>query len=163
MPVAALRLAPQFDYPDYGGHKPTAKHIFVHQLVLFIRLFLLHSLATMTSAAKTRLIGLLDPAGTFQSMLRTSSAEAPMIPDLATLQLRLVRSVRLVPEKVFAVPDRLSQEEYLAVSVFFSVAEDKERAAAGGASGEMKVWQAITLLQGEVEKSELLQKYDCSQ
>ncbi len=70
-------------------------------------------------------------------------------------------AAKLVPAKVFAVPGRLSRDEYLSLPMVLMLAD---RTSGGSDATELGVrWMSLETLQAEVDKSKLLQEYDCDQ
>ncbi len=147
---------PEFEYPEYGGHKATAKYTFNHQLIQLIRLTLLHSLSVMTIYDKLHLRDFLDSAG-------PQRAEARRIVRLGVtppgIDFEPKGAARVVPRKVLSVPEELSRDEYLCLPQVIMLLDRLRH----GVTAMGKKWAALVALQGEVEESELLQEYDCAQ
>ncbi len=154
---AALRLLPEFEYPEYGGHKATAKYTFNHQLIQLIRITLLHSLSLMTIHDKLHLRDFLDTAG-------PQRAEARRIVRLGVtppgIDFEPKGAARVVPRKVLSVPGKLSRDEYLSLPQIMMLADGIRH---GQLSAVGSKWAALVAMLGEVEKNELLHKYDCGQ
>ena len=142
MDPIALRLAPEFDYPVYGGHKADSKRTLDHILVLIIRLTLLHDISK------------LSPGNRFTLYVILTTAEHAFVnaPDAT----RRGRTVRLVADKVLAAPGRLSRDEYWELPKYVALA-GMVSSNAPFALG----WGMILSMQGELEQSQLLRGWDC--
>ncbi len=155
--MAALRLSPEFYYPTYNGHGPTAKYTFNHQLVQIIRLTLLHALSTMSTSARAYALSAMSPGTPVYTAVQDVMAGG-VLPG--GLRFEPKGAATIVGRKVFAAPDRLSRDEYLSLPVILMLAhgiEGDEMSEVGGR------WAAVVALQQQVENSRFLREYDCGQ
>ncbi len=155
-----MRLGPEFEYPKYNGRRASAAHTFSHQLVLLIRITLLHAITKMTITAKLQTLQYLDPAGEFQTQMRRLLSAGQIPPEF---DMAAKGAARVVPAKVFAVPGRLSRDEYFSLPAVFMMADGIANGLKNGT--EMSHigtrWGLLAQVQAVVEKSRFLQEYDC--
>jgi hypothetical protein len=122
----------------------------------------------MCPSQKFHTLSFLQPDGDFQRLIRDRLAEPEPHPEDVRLRLHQFTfrgSARPVPIKVFAAPDRLSRDEYLSLPRIFAYADGKRYYGASGAAGsDLGVkWGMLAAVMLEVDKNEVLQKYDCGQ
>lgn len=153
-----MRVQPEYDYPKYHGHKASDRHTFQHQLVIFIRLTLIHAISKMTLPAKMNALDFMDPNGSLQSQLRNLSSSA-MPPEF---DIKPKGAAKLVPAKIFAVPGKLSRDEYFSLPLLFGLADGLESTIQTGNSTELGArWSVLAQILAEVEKNRFLREYDC--
>ncbi len=126
-----FRLPPSLSISSYPAHKPNAPYSFQHQLTLIARLFLLQTVPQLTSAERASFVAMLEPNAPsildqFPNPLSSlmDDPDCPVIdssPMSAFFEAgQSAPGVRLIGEKVLAVPGQLSQGEYSVLAQFLT-------------------------------------------